>query len=172
MKLRGINTLLLIVLMYVSTGSTFGQEKEIQSGIVYFFTKYIEWPANQQSGDFNIYVLGSDEITTHLKKLATVKKVGTRSINVKEVASLDQATGAHILILPNSKSGMFNSALQKAKAEDFLIVTNKNGLAARGAGINFVTRNNQPSYEINASTMLECGLKFSSKLSSLGSVLN
>ena len=172
MKLRGINILLLTALMYMSTGNAFGQEKEIQSGIVYFFTKYIEWPANQQSGDFNIYVLGSDEITAHLKKLATVKKVGTRAIVVKEVASLEQATGAHILILTNSKSNMFTNALRKAKSEDFLLVTNKNGMAARGAGINFVTKNNQPSYEINAATMSDCGLKFSSKLSSLGSVLN
>ena len=106
--------LIALAIFFVGTQQSFSQTKLVESGIIHYFTKYIEWsPKHQNSTDFVISVLGKDEITEHLRGMASVKKVGAKSIVIKEINSIEEAEGSQILFLSDEKIGMFNLALRK-----------------------------------------------------------
>lgn len=135
---------------------------------MYHFTKYMEWPANKQSGDFIIAVVGNSSIYNHLVEMSKVKKVGARKIVIRKYSDVASVTNCHILFLSTSKSLQLNSAMLKAKKSHALIVTEKNGYAKRGAGISFVTVGGKPKFEVSESSIQKNGLKVSAKLVQLG----
>lgn len=163
---------MLIMLVAGMAITSNAQVAEIQSGIVFYFTKYVEWPASRQSGDFVISVVGDDEITSHLQTMAKAKTVGARKIVVNKVATADAAKGSHIIFLAPNKAGQFGTATQLASSQNALLVTNSKGYGKKGAGINFITKNGKPSYEINQGAISSCGLKISAKLTALGTVID
>ncbi|MFY0686637.1 MAG: YfiR family protein [Cyclobacteriaceae bacterium] len=165
--IRILSLFCLTLLSYAS----YGQGAEIKSGIVYYFTRYVEWPASKQSGDFVINVVGNDEITSHLQTMSKAKSLGSRQIVVREVGSVSDAKNCHILILAGDKLDQFNTAALTAENNNFLLVTDAQGYGKKGAGINFITKNGKPSYEINQTSVNKCGLKISSKLTTLGTVI-
>lgn len=147
------------------------QNAKIKSGIIYYFTKYVEWPANKSTGDFIICVLGNDDIKPYLDALASAKTVGTRKIVVKTINSVSEAKTANILFLPQSKNNQFSNAASVAKQYNCLLVTETGGYGKKGAGINLITKDGKPSFEINESATSACKLKVSSKLTALGIVI-
>ena len=163
---------MLFALLVSLAMQSYGQVGKVQSGIVYYFRSYIEWPAAKQAGDFEISVLGATDLTDYLQTLAKVKTVGSRKITVKSVTSISEAKGSHILFLAENKLDQFDGAAEIAKSNNILLVTDKNGYGKKGAGINFITKDGKPSYEINQSMVNACELKVSSKLTDLGSVIN
>lgn len=147
------------------------QDAKIKSGIIYYFTKYVEWPASKSSGDFIICVVGNADIKPYLDVLAKAKTVGTRKIVVKTVNSPSEAKSANIIFLPKAKNSLFGTAVSIAKQYSCLLVTETDGYGRKGTGINLVTINGKPSFEINESATSACKLKVSSKLTALGTVL-
>jgi hypothetical protein len=162
---------LIFICLITTSFASFSQGAEIKSGIVYYFTRYVEWPASRQSGDFIINVVGNDDITGHLQTMSKAKSLGSRKIVVSAVNSVADAKNCHILFLASDKLSEFNSAVLTAENNNFLLVTDESGYGKKGAGINFITKNGKPSYEINQTAVSKCGLKISSKLTTLGTVI-
>ena len=165
---KGYLLLTLVLVIFIGTKST-AQTRKIQSGIVYYFTQYMKWPDQKQKGDFNIYVVGNDEILTHIQSMAKEKQsVGSQQIVVKNVASIGEVLNAHIVILSKNSIKDFSLATEKAQSDHFLLVTSQAGYGKKGAGINLVVKNGKPGYEINEQVISKCGLKAGSKLITLG----
>lgn len=165
-------TLLFTLLTFILfQNNLHAQDAKIKSGIIYYFTKYVEWPAAKSSGDFIICVLGNDDIKPYLDALASAKTVGTRKIVVKTINSVSEAKNANILFLPQSKNDQFANAASIAKQYNCLLVTETDGYGRKGAGINLINKGGKPSFEINESATTACKLKVSSKLTALGTVI-
>jgi hypothetical protein len=164
-----ILTLFFICIFSFSNG--FGQVKKIQSGIVYYFTQYVEWPADKQQGDFVIVVLGSDDITAHLAEMAKVRKVGSRKIVVKEINTISEAQDASIVFLPASMKSQLSSVMSYTMANSILLVSEGDKIASAGACIGFVLNAGKPGFEINTASVQSSNLKVSAKLTSLGTVV-
>jgi len=167
MKLLLFNFLFTFILF----GDIYAQDVKIQSGIIYYFTNFVEWPSSKSSGDFIIGVIGKSDIKPYLDKLASIKKVGTRKIVIKSLSAAADAKSCHIIYLPKSMKSEFESAKGVAKAGNCLLVTEAPGMGKKGSGINFIVKNGKPSFEINESVISACGLKVSAKLKSLGTVI-
>ena len=137
--------ILFFTLFFVGTLVTQAQtDYRFHSIFIYNFTKYIQWPAEQQSGDFVIGVLGNSSILIDLEKMAANKSVGTQKIVVKRFKSVAEAGGVcHILFVPSSGNYNFDDIYNKFKGKHTLLITEKSGLAQKGSGINFVLHNNK-----------------------------
>lgn len=134
---------------------------------MYNFTRYIQWPADKQNGDFVIGVLGDSEVTPSLEKMASTKKVGSQSIKVKEFNSVADINACHMIFIPSGKSGDFEGVKSKLSGNSTLIITEKEGLGKAGSAINFIVKDGKLRFELNKDAAENAHLKISGDLAKL-----
>lgn len=136
---------------------------KIKAIYIYNFTKYIEWPDNYKNGNFVIGVIGNNvALINELNKMAASKTVGSQKLEIKNLSAPDAT--CHILYLLSDNSSQLNDVIEKNKSKCTLIITDKAGLAAKGAGINFIIQENKQKIELNKSNIERYKLKVASSL--------
>lgn len=146
---------------------------KIKAVFIYNFTKYIEWPAADQVGEFKIGILGENPpLFTELDKMSKVKKVANRSFSIKTYSSINEVDKPHILYIPEDSTEMLQAAVKKLNGKSTLIVTEKAGLAKQGSAINFVIVGNRQKFELNKANVSKHNLKVASALENLALLVN
>ena len=143
------------------------QKEKYHSIFIYNFSKYVKWPDSKNSGNFVIGVYGKSEIEQTLKGMASAKKVNGQTIEIEILSSKDGIDRCHIIYVPEDKSKEFEEIKAAIGDKPVLIVTDKPGLAEKGAAINFVKVDGKIKFELNEKIAESHGLKVSSSLSSL-----
>jgi hypothetical protein len=133
---------------------------------IYNFTKFLDWKEDN-SEFFTIIVLGKSKITEPLFKIAAKEKIKGRAIIVNEISDLYDLDLCNILYFPTGNKDIFQDILKKTKDKNILIVTNSEGFAEKGSGINFLQIGNKIKFEINRKVLNEKGIVPSSSLLSL-----
>jgi hypothetical protein len=152
--------------------TSYGQSEKFKALFIYNFTKYIEWPTAMRSGDFVIGIYGNSTLTTELQVIASKQKVGNQAIKIKTFSAISDITKCHILFISASKSSSLGNILATLGKANTLVVTDKEGLAHYGSGINFVMDGDKLNYEINKANIQKQGLTVSGTLLSLGIAVN
>lgn len=151
---------------------TYGQSQDkLYSIMMLNFARGMQWPGSH-SDNFVIGVLGYPPLTAELLQTASTLKAGTRKIIIKEYASVDDIDACDMIFIPAFKGRSFDSVLEKIAGKPTLVVSNKMGLAKKGAGVNFLYVEGKLKYEINCRSIEERGIRVSSKVKSLGIVVN
>ena len=139
---------------------------------VYNFMKYIEWPEPNTKGDFIVAVLGDSPIYKELQTLAANKKLKGRNIVVKKFSTAEECTSAHLVYVASSKSSLAKTLKELTKGKPVLIVGEREGLAKKGAGLSFVTLEDDVlKFDINKKEIESRTLKIANSLISLGIVI-
>ncbi|MDQ3536542.1 MAG: YfiR family protein [Bacteroidota bacterium] len=146
------------------------QEYKYHPSFIYNFTKYIEWPASYQSGDFVIAVLGDSPIIQELEKMAENKSVGSQKFVIKKLKSASDIEKCHMLFIPVSKSKDLTQALEKLEGKPTLVVTEKPGMA-KGSGINFIMLEGKWKFELNKAATEKSNLKVSGDLAKFAIII-
>jgi hypothetical protein len=134
---------------------------------MYSFTRFVQWPAEVSQGDFEIAVLGESPILAELKKMAEIKKAGTRPIKVTKINSMAEYKKSHILYLSTDWSAKFNEVSAKVGEDPVLLVTDQAAAANRGC-VNFVNnKDGKLAFELNQTAIGKHKLKVSAELSRL-----
>ncbi|MBL4652036.1 MAG: YfiR family protein [Flavobacteriales bacterium] len=150
----------------------FDTNAKMKAVFVYNFTRYIEWPDEYKQGNFIIGLLGETSITDELNKVAATKKAVNQTIEIKKFSSLSDVSECHILYVSSKNSGDLASALQKTKGRSTLVITEQEGLAAKGAGISFKIVANRQKFEINKGSIEKRKMTVGSALLSLAIVVD
>ncbi|HLC82735.1 MAG TPA: YfiR family protein [Bacteroidia bacterium] len=169
-----IRTFILCVLCFCNSIRGHAQEKNYKaySVYVYNFIKYIEWPEESKKGDFVIAIIGNSPISAELKTLAATKKAGGQTIVIKQFATVAEVDNCQILYISAGKSGVLKEAIEKTKNMSALMIAEREGLAKKGAGINFVTLEDETlKFEVNKKVIEAHNLKIPKVLFSLGLVV-
>jgi hypothetical protein len=140
---------------------------KMKSIFIMNFAKLIEWPESYRQGDFVVGVVGNTPLYPELIKMAKVKKVSNQSLRIKKFELVEDIGRCHVLYLSEEKSSEIASVVSKVKPNSTLIITAKQGLVDKGAGINFIIKNNRQKFEINKRNLESSQLKISSSLESL-----
>lgn len=141
---------------------------KIQSIFMYNFSKYIEWPADANVGEFKIGVLGPDELIQEIEKMAAAKSTPDRKFVVKKLNSPTEANGYHILLIASAETQHLPAAVSKAEGSHTLVVSQADNAIAKGSCINFlVTNDGKLLYELNLAKIQGKGLKIASNLVSM-----
>lgn len=177
MKRIGFHTLFRFVLVILLSGIIFPSyypsdtnidtNAKIKAMFVYNFTKYVEWPENYRQGNFIIGIIGKNNISTELFKMAESKKAGSQLFEIKSFASADQIEKCHILLISPEAGANLSEIAIKIKNYSTLLITEKAGLTKQGAAINFVIQNNKQAFELNKTNAEKHHLKVSSSLINL-----
>ncbi|MCC5919341.1 MAG: YfiR family protein [Cyclobacteriaceae bacterium] len=140
------------------------QDYKYHALFMYNFTKYIQWPANYQSGEFVIAVLGNSPIEPDLNRLANNKMVGSQKITVVTYNDVSEIKKCHMIFIPSNQSRSLDNVTAALQNTPTLIITEKPGLAKRGSGINFILKDGKWKLELNRENLASRNLKVSSEL--------
>jgi hypothetical protein len=157
--------LILSFLMACSVG--YSQSYKMHTVYIFSFTRYVIWPEGADQGDFEITVLGDTPMYEALQELAQSKKVGERSIKITKVQSVSEIKACNILFVPAAKSGMLGDVIGKINTQPTLIITEEQGLGAKGSDINFIMKEGKLVFELNQAATSKHNLKVSNQLVSL-----
>jgi hypothetical protein len=140
---------------------------------IYNFMKYVEWPEAQSKGDFVLCVLGDSPINKELQSLAATKKLKGRNIVVKKCSTPEETVGSNLVYISASKSSAMKTLKDLTKDKPILLVGEREGLAKKGAGMSFVTmEDDELKFDINKKEIEQHQLKVASSLINLGIVVN
>ncbi len=148
----------------------FAQERpihEVYSMMVFNFVKYVQWPANENSKEFVIGVVGSDDIYNTLNTWYAGKAKGAKIYVIKKFKNAAEVTDCQVIFIDRSKSNEFDAVNNKVKGKGTLVVTDRNGLGSKGSCINFKTVDEKLRFELNQQAMEASNLKVASALSSM-----
>lgn len=154
--------LVFILLLTYSLKAQIGDYKA-HTVYIYNFTKYIQWPATYQTGDFVIAVYGLSPITAQLRAATANKTVGNQKIVVKQYLSPNAIENPHILFVTLQQSKNLETIKKKLEGKSTLIVTEKPGLGTQ-SHINFILREGKWKIELNNPAVEAIGLKVSPQL--------
>jgi hypothetical protein len=158
-------------------------EADVKAAYVFNFGKYIRWPKEAAGGEnekFLIGVLGKSPVEPVLDKAAQEKNIQGKSIVVLHFASLDKYRPCHVLFVAGVQEGEKDDAaeerlsevLKKTKGQPVLVVAETEGMAAKGAVINFFIDDNRVKFEINPDAAKEAKLQISAKLLQVGKIVS
>jgi hypothetical protein len=162
--------LILISAFVLSTGfkvAGVDTNSKMKAIFIMNFTKLIEWPQSYREGNFVVGVVGESPLYNELTKMAKTKKVANQSLQIKKFSGTSEISKCHILYVSRSKSEEITSVVKKVKSNSTLIITEKQGLVDKGAGINFIIKNNRQKFELNKKNVEKYKLKVSSNLEAL-----
>ncbi len=163
-------TLVLMLAISLST-LAIAQNYKVHTVFMYSFTRYVQWPAEYNQGDFEILVLGDSPILDELKEMAKSRKAGDRTIKVTKINSPSDIKKCNMLFLSDSKAGQLDKVLNTVGTQSILLVSESNGAGMQGSDINFVIKDGKLAFELNQAAVSKKNLKVSTELTRLAILL-
>ncbi|HEX2396283.1 MAG TPA: YfiR family protein [Bacteroidales bacterium] len=161
---RVLTVVILVLTCYFSSFSQVTNVHQAQSLFIYNFSRLIQWPAGNQSGDFVIGVIGSDNLYSSLNTYVANKKVGTQPIVIKKFENPESLTRCHIIFVGNGKVAAFDEVLTRLRGSNCLIITEKKGMINMGSAIDFFMDQDKLKFVINSGNAQKYNLTVSKSL--------
>lgn len=164
---------LLFVVFSNSRANAQSTDYKAYSLYVYNFMKYIEWPEEENKGDFVIALVGDSKIKEDLIVLSNHKKLKGRKIVFKQFTKVEDITYCHLLYISSSKTSSIKIINQKFVGKPILIVGEREESVYKGAALSFLTTDeDELKFDINKKEIESHKLKISSSLIKLGTSIN
>jgi len=171
---NGAKWLWLVGLALMSVTGSHGQPEtnyKIHANIIYRFTKYIDWPVNKKTGDFIIGTVGETQLYDELKSLCANKTVGDQKIVIAKMSPSANSYICQILFISEEESSSLKRIASLTAGLPMLIISESDGLARKGACINFITVDEHLKLEINKTNVEQRNLHIASELLQLGIII-
>ncbi len=137
---------------------------KIKATFIYNFTRYIEWPLELKQGNFIIAVIGTTPLFTELGTMRDFTTRGNQEFAINKYVSVNSIEKCHIIYVANDQSYKIAEIAEKFKNKPTLIISESPGLVEKGAGINFVIKDNKHGFEINKANIAAHGLSMAQNL--------
>jgi hypothetical protein len=150
-------------------------EYQVKAAFLYNFARFVEWPTearHEPGAPFVIAILGRDPFGAVLDETVAGKTVAGRPIEVRRAASVDDARDAQIVFISPSERPNTGAILKALERPGVLTVGDPDGFAQRGGAINFTLQARKVRFEINPAAAEQAGLKMSSQLLKLATLVS
>jgi YfiR/HmsC-like len=141
-------------------------EEDIKAAFLLNFARYVEWPTNAFTSPESpvlICMFASEGFGSVVTSTVDGKTVGSRPVEVLDVASATNAGDCHILFI-GGEARSATSVLGSLSDASVFTVGNDEGFAKAGGVANFFRSENRIRFEINPGAAETAGLKISSRL--------
>lgn len=157
---------LAVCLLNTQTLAATAAEYKIKGVFLLNLTKFITWPREvlEQQQNFNICVLGKDEIQNHLETVTKNEKVEGNHIEVYHFNYIFQVGQCHILFISASEKERLPDILQWIENRAILTVSDIEQFIEKGGMVEFFSRRKKIRLAIHAERVKKVGLKASSTL--------
>jgi hypothetical protein len=152
---RGSFCLILILLLHLPA---YPQLAKVQAGFIFNFTRYMVWDENTMGEVFIIGIFGNTNTAEALHMLEGNRTIQKRQVEIKKYESIGEIGKCHILYIPKEKQDVIDVVLAKIGNNPTLIICEEEGMAAQGAGINFIVINGRVTFDINPTAIKKQGI--------------
>lgn len=161
---------LFIIALVLSLTSSFVHAQNIRaySVFIYSFAKGLHWPETDDTANFTIGVMGSPELLTELQVMTAGKSVGLSPLVIKDIQRPEDLRACRIVFIAQARSAELSAILAAIQNLPVLLITEKDGLAKNGSGLNFIKVGDKLRFEYNAKFIEGRGIKMPSNLKTLG----
>lgn len=150
------------------------REYQVKAAFLFNFVQFVDWPrerfADAQT-PICIGILGEDPFGSVLEDLLRGEKVRDRAFAVRRSATEENLGGCHVVFVSQSERDRTRRILPALADKSILTVGEVEGFASAGGIINFRIEGNRVRFEINPAAAEREGLKISSQLLSLGTIV-
>lgn len=160
----------LILLSMQSLAQEEEQAANLKAVFIYNFTKYLEWPGRNE-GDFIIGIVGNSEISKPLRQIAETRTVSGHRIVLKTGVVPQDLPYCHILIIPSNSPYRLEDILQNVP-QNTVTVGESPGYARMGTALNLLIVDNKLKFEANVNALNRNGVKASSQLLKLATIVD
>jgi hypothetical protein len=150
-------------------------EYEVKAAFLYNFIKYTEWPQKvfpTPETPLTIGIVGEDPFRSLLDKAIEGKTFNGRKLVVKRIEQLQSVKNCHLLFISSSESSRLSQLLADLKGASILTVSETEKFAERGGVVNFKMQGDKVRFDINIKAAESAGLRISSKLLSVATVIS
>ena len=175
MRLRATSILGLSLVWLLSVGDGRAQESQpteyqIKAAFLFNFARFVEWPPVAFAGATSpvvIGILGENPFGGDLERTIQNKTINNRSIVIKQLHSLAEATNCQVLFISTSEKARLVEIFDGLRGTSVLTVSETDGFTDAGGKINFVREGKKIRFQINDEAAKKAKLKINSKLLSL-----
>jgi hypothetical protein len=146
-------------------------EYQVKAAFLLNFGKYVEWPSASVGDAIDICVLGRDPFGSTLDETLAGHTVDGRQVKPRRLSDVSQARGCNILFVSRAAQAPVDAVLSRLAGAPVLLVGEQNHFARQGGMINFVEVDNKVRFEINEAAAKKAGLKISSQLLKLATIV-
>jgi hypothetical protein len=147
-------------------------EYRIKAAFLINFARFVEFPNSQNNSadPFTFCVLGRDPFGALLDQAAGGKTVHGRRLQILRIGRRELAS-CQALFIATSEVSRLSEILTALGGRSVLTVGEAKGFALRGGIINFFIEGEKVRFEINPSTAARAGLKISSELLQVATIV-
>lgn len=149
-------------------------EYQVKAAFIYHFMKFVEWPdkiVSHNSSPFNICILGEDPFGNSFNLLRG-ETVSESNLMVKRFRTIQNLDECKIVFIGRSEAERLPQILKVLKGLNVLTIGDTEGFARQGVIINFHMEENKVRFNINIDAAKRSGLKISSKLLNLATIVH
>ena len=153
-------------------GSAYEAER-VKAEFVERFTRFIEWPGEAEAppGPFVLGLFGEGPVAASLERMAATRRLRGRPLEVRRLATPEGVTACHAVWIAGSRSGDLAGLLALTAGRPILTLGDTDGYGTRGVILNLRPAGRHLRFEVNLHEARRSGLKLSSKLLRLGTVV-
>lgn len=141
-------------------------EPQAKAAFVLNFARYVEWPEHSfatRDAPLLICLLGRDSLASALAALEN-RPVQSRQVNVRMVASVDEARICHVLFVGASETRRLTLLMRSLAGQPVLTVSDADGFIDAVGAIGIVQGDGHLQFEVNRQTLEQAQFKASSNL--------
>lgn len=149
------------------------KEYQVKAAFLYNFAKFIQWPDSAFADEHTplcIGTIGHDPFGEALDDIAA-KTVQARPVEIRRFEDIQDIDFCHILFINLSEQEQLAPLLARLKGRSILTVSEIEHFAQAGGMVNFVVQGQKIRLEINPLSAEQAGLKISSKLLQLATII-
>jgi len=149
------------------------QEYQLKLAFMVNFARFLTWPEESftpQQPQLTLCVLGKNPFGNALGGVEG-KKVGDRTLKVKQLEALGKEQQCHLLFVSQSEAGSLANLGPALGRRPVVTVSDIPGFAVAGGSIEFVVKDEKLSFVINNSVMKDRGVQASSSLLNLAAAI-
>jgi hypothetical protein len=149
-------------------------EYQVKAAFIYHFIRFVEWPdkiVSHNSSPFNICILGEDPFGNSFNLLRG-ETVNNSNLTVKRIRTIQNPDECKIVFIGRSEAERLPYILKVLKGLNVLTIGDTAGFARQGVIINFHMEENKVRFNINIDAARRSGLKISSKLLNLATIVH
>jgi hypothetical protein len=143
------------------------KEHEVRALYLFNFTKYLEWPSSSTNASDKPFIFGFlDEcpVQSDLRRVVETRTVGNRPVKIQVFTNVADLAACQVVYVRPEDMNRWNRIREVLGNRPVLTVGEQNGFLNQGGMIEFVRRDINIRFRVNAPVLRQSGLTVSSKL--------